>query len=409
MADPQLRAVLRRLVLPIFLPNTLYAAGSAAVGPVIPLLGLRLGLSPAQVALLTTVAGVLMVAGPVLVGRLVARVGERAGLALGAGVAICSAACCLTIASAPAASLSRQVPYVLAVVALAVADLTWDLGRQTYLADTVPARFRARAMTLYGGTIRAGRVVGPAVGAATILVWDLRAAFVVHLLAAAVSLVTVLTCVPPGTASSGAGTGPVPSRAGVLRPMLLVAVAVIILVVCRTNRDLLLPLLGHTYGHPAALVSLVFAVGAGAEISLMLVAGPVMDRYGRAAVLVPCLLLCAAALLMSPLAASRSGFITMALVFAVGNGLGSGINKTLSADLTPAHHRAHWIGLWNSVVGSGRLLGPGIVTAVAALGVAAAGQVTGTLALAGAVWAGYWVPRLVPGPGRREAAGRVSR
>lgn len=403
MAEPQLRTVLRRLIWPIYLPNALYAAGSATIVPVVPLLGLRLGLSPAQIALLGTACGVLTVVGPMPMGRLVARVGERAGLTLGAAVAICSTLGCLGTASYP--SRSRQFLFLICILALALADLTWDLGRQTYLADTVPARYRARAMTLYGGTLRAGRVSGPAIGAALILVWDLRAAFIVHLLAAGISLTLVLACVPPRSqAATAPGADPGLSRP-VLRPMLLAATTVVILVACRTNRDLLLPLLGHAYGHRAALVSLVFALGAATELALMLVAGPVMDRFGRAAVLVPCLVVCGAALVMSPLAVSRAGFCAIALVFAVGNGLGSGINKTLSADLTPAHQRARWIGLWNSVVGTGQLLGPGIISAVAAAGVATAGIVTGALALAGAGWAAYWVPRLVPAPRRTPDAG----
>ena len=61
-----------------------------------------------------------------------------------------------------------------------------------------------------------------------------------------------------------------------------------------------------------------------------------------------------------------SGFVVVSLVFAVGNGLGAGINKTLSADMTPTRNRAGWLGLWNSLTDAGALVGPALVAVAAA-------------------------------------------
>jgi hypothetical protein len=43
--DPELRALLRRLLLPVYLLTALYTSGAAAIVPVIPLVALRLGMS----------------------------------------------------------------------------------------------------------------------------------------------------------------------------------------------------------------------------------------------------------------------------------------------------------------------------------------------------------------------------
>jgi MFS family permease len=122
-----------------------------------------------------------------------------------------------------------------------------------------------------------------------------------------------------------------------------------------------------------------------------------MDRYGRAAVLVPCLAIMGIAFAITPIAGTVGGFFLFGGLLALGNGLGAGINKTLSADVTPALGRARWMGLWNSVSGAGGLVGPAIVSVVA-IGstVVVAGVVTGALTLVGAAWAAWWLPRLVP-------------
>ena len=397
--EPELRALLRRLLLPVYLPTMLYAGGAAAIVPVVPLVGLRLGMNVPQVALLGTLAGVLAVIGPIPTGRLVHRIGERAALIVGGLVAIVSIIACL-IAAVPTTGTWRLWLFAVAILVMSVGDLTWDLGRQTYLADEVPAHLRARAMTLFGGMMRVGRIVGPLIGAAVIALFGAPAAFVVHLVGACLSLVLVTRFVTPHVLSPAAGrrdSPAPPTRRDAIRPILLVGTAALILTAARTNRDLLLPLLGHHYGYHESLISLVFAVSSAAELVLVLPAGSVMDRYGRAAVLVSCLALMGIGFAITPIAGTVGGFFLFAALLALGNGLGAGINKTLSADVTPSVGRARWMGLWNSVSGAGGLVGPAMVSVIAVGStVVVASVATGALTLVGAAWAAWWLPRLVP-------------
>jgi MFS family permease len=397
--DPELRALLRRLLLPVYLPTALYASGAAAIVPVIPLVALRLGMSVPQVALLGTLAGVLAVIGPLPLGRVVHRIGERAALIVGALIAIVSIIACL-VASTPAAGSWRVWLFAGAILVMSSGDLIWDLGRQTYLADEVPAHLRARAMTLFGGMMRVGRIIGPLLGAAVIVLYGAAAAFAVHLVAACLCLVLVTRFVTPHllpAAHTERDSPAPPTRREALRPILLVGTAALVLTAARTNRDLLLPLLGHWYGYHDSLISLVFAVSSAAELVLVLPAGSLMDRYGRAAVLVPCLALMGIGFAITPIAGTVGGFFLFGALLALGNGLGAGINKTLSADVTPSIGRARWMGLWNSVSGAGGLVGPALVTVIAAAStVVAASIATGVLTLVGAGWAAWWLPRLVP-------------
>ena len=407
MATEELPALLRRLVLPVYLPTALYATGAAAIVPVVPLIGLDLGLNVPQVALLGTVAGLLTVIGPLPMGQLVARIGERAALILGGLVSIAAIVGCLFAAwsdGTAARPVWAAALFCGSILVMNVGDITWDLGRQTYIADEIPVHLRARAMSLFGGTMRVGRIIGPLLGAVMITVAGPAAAFLVHLVAAIASLVMIVIFVPPRiVAGPGDEVGdPVEqrTRGTVLRPLLLVGVAVVVLTTARTNRDLLLPLLGNEFGHPEAVISLVFAGAAVVELAFILPAGTVMDRFGRAAVLVPCLALMGLGYLLAPMAATVPGFIAISLVFAVGNGLGAGINKTLSADLTPSRNRAGWLGLWNSFTNAGALIGPALVAVSGAATVVTASFATGWLSLAGAGWAAWWMPRFLPGRAR---------
>jgi MFS family permease len=402
VARSELNELLRRLTLPIYLPAALYATGAAAIIPVLPLVGLRLGLNVAQVALLVTLAGLVTVVGPLPAGQVVSRIGERAALVVGGLVSITAVAGCLAAAVAgtgPTPAPGWAAPlFCVGILVMSLGDLTWDLGRQTYLADEVPSQFRARAMTVFGGTMRVGRIIGPLVGAAVITLAGPASAFAVHLVAALVSLTLIVVFIPPHTnlaTPSDEERPDAPARRGeVLRPLLLVGVSVVVLTIARTNRDLLLPLLGNAFGYSEATVSLVFAVAAVVELAFIVPAGSLMDRFGRAAVLVPCLALMGVGFLASGQAATLPGFVGVSVVCAVGNGLGSGINKTLSADLTPVQHRAGWLGLWNSYTGTGGLLGPAMVAL--APSVVGAGSATGWVSLVGAAWALWWVPRLLP-------------
>ncbi len=411
----ELATLLRRLTLPIYVPTMIYMVGASAIVPVVPLVGLRLGLDVTQVALVATIAGVLAVVGPLPIGRVMSRIGERNGLILGGAIACLALAGCLAATGTLVEGSPAQDPnwatalFVGSLWLLALGDLTWDLGRQTYLAEQVPAHLRARAMTLFGGTMRIGRLIGPLLGALTITFAGVGSVFVIHLVAALLCIAGVVLFITPQTGGSdvpGRSPGD-PTTVGatdrtrrqILRPIVLVGIAVLILMAGRTNRDLLLPLLSSEFEHSAQLLSIVFAVTAAIEIALVVPAGIIMDRFGRLAVLLPCLLAMGVAFLLAPLAASVGGLFTIGIVLSLGNGLGSGINKTLSADLTPSKDRASWLGVWNSLTGAGTLAGPGLITVVtAASTVVAASMATGVLSLVGAAWALWWVPKFVPRP-----------
>lgn len=425
------RSVLRPLIGPVYAPTLAQAVGMTATLPVIPLIALALGFPVPAAAALTLITGVVGVLGPIPLGAAMTAVGERRAMVV-TGVAV-TCTQIGTLAMVEHARITGPTPWHQAglIVSLVVSSLSrevWIIGRQAYLGTALPPELRARGMSTFGGMMRIGQVIGPLLGAGIIVLGD--EGWVIGLDAAAMAAATLmvaLTMLPGEHAAKrpsmrqAVGRIPVvpspqaPHRtAGVT--MVLAGFATVPLTMSRISRPLIFPLLGAMLGLRGDEISLIFAIAAVVEIVMFVPAGTLMDRYGRAAVLVPCLIFSGAGyLLLVVLAAtlaegSRAGafwaLAASAALVAFGNGFGAGIVMTLGIDLAPEAHRTRHLARWNTVNGTGRLLAPGIVALVTlAWPISAAGAVVGGLCWAGAVWAWWLMPQITPGraggPARR--------
>ena len=424
MADPAARAVLRSLVWPVYAPTLAQAVGMAATLPVIPLIALALGFTVPGAAALTMIAGLVGVVGPIPLGTLMTVVGERrAMIVTGIAVTVTQLGSLLLVehARATGATPWHQGGFIAGLVVWALAHEVWIIGRQAYLGSALPPELRARGMSTFGGMMRIGLVVGPLLGAGIIALGN--EGWVIGLDAAAMALATVMVAssMLPGdqgharpTVRQASGRLPVapsphaPGRtAGVT--MVLAGLATVPLTMSRVCRPLILPLLGAMLGLRGDEISLVFAVAAVVEIAMFVPAGTLMDRYGRTAVLVPCLLFSGAGyLLLAALtgavadpsrAASFWVLIASAGLVAFGNGFGAGIVMTLGVDLAPEEHRTRHLARWTTISGAGRLVAPGLVAVVTlAWPITAAGAVVGALCWAGAVWSWRLIPQITPRP-----------
>jgi MFS family permease len=103
------------------------------------------------------------------------------------------------------------------------------------------------------------------------------------------------------------------------------------------------------------------------------------------------------------LAGSVAAVTGVAVLIAVGNGLGSGIVMTLGADTAPEAGRSQYLGGWRLCGDIGISGGPLLVSVVAGVAsLTAACVVIGVVCLAGTVWTGYWTKAL----DRRQAVTR---
>lgn len=401
---------LRQVAIPAFAPTIINAIGHGAILPILALLARELGASVGQAAFAVALLGLGSLVASLPAGSLVARIGERRALVL-AGIA--------DAAAMVAAALAPDLVWLcVAVIASGMAWAVFLLARQGYLIKVAPVHLRARAMSTLGGSHRIGGFIGPMAGAG-LLVWtgDLRSVF---WLAAGMSLLAaaVVMAVPDLAASSAPGRGgggAAPARAtlrGVLREhrrvLVTVGSAVVVIGISRSLRLTVLPLWADHIGVSASVTSLVFGIAALVEIALFYPAGWTMDRFGRTVVAVPVVAAIGLGVVLMPLTGAVWSFTLMAVVMAIGNGMGSGIVMTLGADTSPEVGRAQYLGGWRLAGDIGTTAGPLLFSAlVAVVHLAAACVLMGAACLLGATWVRYWVSQVErqrPGQRVRGAA-----
>ena len=389
---------LSRQLLPIYLPSVLYGVGQGAIVPVVALSARALGASLGVAGLVVALTGVGQIVGDLPAGQLAARYGERAAMLGATGL---SAVALVACALAPSLLVLGAGVFCLGLTAA-----VWGLARQAYLTEAVPFALRARALSTLGGSHRIGMFVGPFVGAPAIARWGVPAAYWVHVVAAALACLALLA-LPEVERRASVAAG---ARGEVVEAVTLGAVVrahlpvlrtlglgVLLVGAVRASRQVVVPLWAEHLGLSPAATSLVFGVSGAVDMLLFYPAGHVMDRFGRAFVAVPSMVVLGVAHLLLPLSTGWVGLLLVAVVMGLGNGIGSGIVMTLGADASPDVGRAQFLGAWRLCADAGNAAGPlavSAVTAVAALGPAV--LVMGVVSLAGAVLLGRWAPRFDP-------------
>ena len=397
--DPRLSTVefrLRDVAVAAYGPSLVNAVGHGAVIPVIALEARALGADVGTAALVVALFGIGPLLASLPAGALLARIGERRAL-VGAGVVDALA---MTLAG------TAQHVAVLAVGVL-VSGATWTmflLARQGFMIDAVPAPYRARALSALGGSMRVGLFLGPLLGAALIGVWGIPAAF---FLAAGTSLVAGSLALLARDLSAGAraaadADGHLSVWTALRRHrqvLLTVGTAVVVLGASRSARVTVLPLWADHIGLSASDTSLVFALAAGVDMLLFYPAGWLMDRHGRMPTAVTVTGSIALGVLLLPLTSGPAAFSAVAVLMAIGNGLGAGIVMTLGADHAPGTGRAQFLGAWRLCGDIGGSAGPLLISAVAAVApLAMACVVVGVLGGLGTAWVG-WTTSGVSRPG----------
>ncbi len=374
---------LRQLVLPFYIPSFLWAAGAGAILPVLPLYIRSLGanLSLTGVAMAMFASGTLI--GNIPSGIAISRFGQRRAMI---------AAILAEIAFAAAASVVRT-PYQLMplLFGLGVTHTLFFVARLSSLRELVPRQRRGRALSILGGETRLGSSVGPILGGFAADIFGLRAPFVMLGVFSLLASLFVIAFVP----KIPAVPRDVPGRAGTLARMLTVlheqrrifataGFAVLTLKLVREGRKVFFPLWGDFIGMSSSAIGLLFGIAHIAELALFYPAGTIMDRWGRKKTAIPCLLLFALGFLLLPLARTPLLFGLIAVVVSVGNGIGAGINMTLSTDMAPEGRTVEFLAVWSTITDMGGAASPLVIGFVsAALSLTAAAPVVGLVGLSG--------------------------
>ncbi|MFK4851690.1 MFS transporter [Microbacterium sp. ZW T6_19] len=407
--------VLKKFGPMVYLPTILFSLGEGAVIPLIPVVASRMGADIALAALISAALVVGQLCGNLPAGWAVSRLGERFTMVI-AGVVAIVAGVAMVFAASPGVLAAS-------VFLLGFCAAAFGLARHAFMTTRVPLDFRARALSLLGGSFRLGVFVGPFIAAGLLQLFGSEAAafwFFLGCLVVMVALVlfgpdpekTIPVAAPALQAedSGEAVSGSIPTieRAGVLRTMWLqrsvlgrLGLAAASLSAVRSARQVLLPLWGISLGLDASTIALVVGVSGAIDFALFYASGQVMDRFGRLWAAMPAMVLMGAGFLAlsftHDLDDSVLWFGMFAAVLGVGNGLSSGILLTLGADVAPKSEPAAFLGSWRTLTDAGGAIAPLLISAivaVASLPVAAATM--GALGVAGAAGFLRWIPMFVP-------------
>ncbi|MBZ6373303.1 MAG: MFS transporter, partial [Microbacterium hominis] len=220
--------MLWRLAPMIYGPTVLFALGEGAVVPLLPVIAAELGADVPTAALVAAALVVGQLCGNIPAGWAVARVGERVTMA-GGGV--------LALAGVAGLLLAPSLPVLAAAVFLiGFCAAAFGVARHSFMTTRVPLAFRARALSLLGGTFRLGMFVGPFIAAGLLAIFGDEHATVWFFGACLVATVALVVFGPDPEAQVAApatrdarlsedtgevvtGAIPVPGRAGVFRTM----------------------------------------------------------------------------------------------------------------------------------------------------------------------------------------------
>ncbi|CAN5261028.1 MFS transporter [soil metagenome] len=395
----------RSIALPALLPTLLFSIGEGAIIPVIPVAADNLGASLAIAAVIASMIMVGQLFGDIPSGWIVARIGERTAMI---DAALLAVAGLVTALVAPN-------PWVLGVGILLVglATAVFALARHAFMTSFVPLGYRARALSTLGGTFRLGYFIGPFVSSALIhLTGSTQSVFWVHIVCSLAAAILLFVLRDPAEALAAkrqaAGSREVEAESrGLFRTilqsrsvLLRLGTGAALVSALRASRQVILPVWAVSLGVPDAQTALIIGVAGGIDFALFYTSGQIMDRWGRVWSGVPSMIgLGAGHLILAfshDLDSAFAWFLVAAALMSVANGIGSGINMTMGADLADPRNPSPFLGAWRFTADAGSAVAPLALSALtAALSLAVASGAMGLVGFAGAAVLLRYIPRYV--------------
>ncbi len=387
-----------RMLVPVYVPTLLMGVAQEALLLLLPLYVLDLGGSVGLAALIVGLRGVGILVFDVPAGMLAARYGDRPVL-LGGLMAI-------LIGMLALATLTELWLLALFALPLGAGHAAWMLGRQSYIADTLPGHEVGRAIALMAGLQRVGALVGPAAGGVIATLAGFQVAFAICAAFALIASVLVYRYsagTRPAQPRHDAGPGgTVRVICAHARSLATAGLGCLTLQLMRSTRQLLVPLFGQAAGLDVAAIGLIWSLSAAVDMSLFYPVGVIVDRWGRRVTAAPSMLLFAAGLIALPLASDFTSLLLAGLLLGLANGLSTGIVMIIGSDLAQqSGDRGRFLGVWRLIGDLGISGGPLLIGAMAQLASLAVASLTvAVTGFAGALIMWYLVPETLRRAGR---------
>lgn len=244
-----------------------------------------------------------------------------------------------------------------------------------YITNHVEKFQRGKAIAIFGGIHRLGGFIGPAIGGIIAASLGLRAPFIVFAIMGLIGLAFVTIYTQNAKDSKNKNNASHQHKLNVIdvlrsnyRILASAGTAQVFGQMIRAGRTVIIPLYAaDILGLGVDQIGFIVSISVAVDFSLFLVAGWLMDRYGRKFAIVPCFSIQALGMALIPLTISFTGLLFATILIGFGNGLGSGTMMTLGADLSPEDSRGEFLGVWRLIGDVGHMGGPLVVGTVADL------------------------------------------
>mmetsp|Transcript_76856 Transcript_76856/g.199752 ORF Transcript_76856/g.199752 Transcript_76856/m.199752 type:complete len:521 (+) Transcript_76856:67-1629(+) len=370
-----------RFILPVFVPGLLQGKSQTVVIPMLPIfVREELHGSDSEVGLVTSAYAAAQLCSSAALGVLLRRCHYTVASCVALGIIVITALC------------SFVAPSVAVLIAIRLvggaAYTAFDLTRKAYMSAEVPKDVRGRISGVNNGLqkwavmIAAGLSGVIAQHLATRSIFLVQAGFtgsacLALLLHEALQRCSVRDPEPSSQDSKGDSASRTPGRQRLDSEQSVTSISTFqvarqnwrsligaggycaMLRGCRNTWLVALPLHGLDLGMSLQNIGLAVAIFRGVDAFVTItVAGPIMDRYGRKAAAMPTMLLMAVAYLLLPWTKNFWSMVSVACIYAIGNGLSGGILNYFAIGLAPANARTQFLGLWKTVTPCGGLVLP---------------------------------------------------
>ena len=275
----QQRTARSDLLFPVFVPTALLAFGQGLLLPNLPAFARSFGVSFGVASLALAAAGIGTLLADVPAGMLLAKMGLRPTMLVGAG---------LTATATIAAGSANVFVALLAFRFLSgIGMALWGLSRHAYITQAIDPRQRGQAISVFGGINRIGTFSGPLVGGIVGNHFGLSAPFYLAgglgIVAFGVSVVFVKDTQIAAHHDRSVRWALVRSLIRTNgRDLSSASVAQIFAQLIRAGRQAIIPFYGEAVlSLNVAQIGTIQSVSSVLDMAMFIPAGLMMDRFGR--------------------------------------------------------------------------------------------------------------------------------
>ena len=354
------------LILPLYLPSTIFSIARSLLIPVLPLFASSFDVPYTLIGLLLSADKIGMLVGDLPAGMMIRRLGIKRAMITG-----------IIIAGLSTVALFWSFSVLDAFFYLFLSGFgtsLYTVTRHTWIVGAVPIDQRGRALGILGGVFRIGNFIGPMAGGAIAGAFGLRVPFLFFGLAFIAALIANAVFLPK-TGLDRDETGSkhrlnIKSLKEIFGEqwgtVTWAGTGFFFMQMVRSGPSIIIPLYAAEVLHlDVQSIGMIMSLSSAVDMTLFIPAGFIMDWLGRKVSIISSSILLSIGIALIPIAGGYNSLLWVSLLIGFGNGLGAGAMLTLGADLAPENFRGEFLGFWRLLGDAGGTGGPIVIGSVA--------------------------------------------